>query len=218
MSDVLTILQRGGLVPIIRLPDLTHIVPLVTALLKGGATAVELTMTSPGAADALTQVRQMVPAFDAGRAVIGMGSVLDVGMAQTAVSAGAQFIVAPHTDLPTVAYCRGQNIPVMPGVLTPTEAQTAWAAGASVVKLFPARAVGPAYLKDLLAPLPHLRIMPTGGINLDNIPAYIQNGAVAVGVGGNLVSAARVQKQAWAELAAETAVYRQTIQEARNNV
>jgi 2-dehydro-3-deoxyphosphogluconate aldolase/(4S)-4-hydroxy-2-oxoglutarate aldolase len=84
--------------------------------------------------------------------------------------------------------------------------------------LFPARAVGPAYLKDLLAPLPHLRIMPTGGVNLDNIPAFIRSGAVAVGVGGNLVSIARVKQQLWNELARETTVYIQTIQQARNDV
>ena len=103
----------------------------------------------------------------------------------------------------------------MPGALTPTEIQSAWTAGASIVKVFPARRVGASYLRNLLAPLPHLRLMPTGGVTLDNIPAFIQNGAVAVGVGSSLVKRSLVAAQNWDELAARTAVFMRTIQQAR---
>ncbi len=214
-QDVVEIMQRGGVVPVVRLPSLEQATPLVKALLAGGVTAIEPTMTSPGALEVLPRLLDEVPAFRAGEAVLGMGSVTSQEQAAAALAAGAQFIVAPILDLEVVAYCVDQGAAVMPGAFTPTEIQTAWRAGASVVKVFPARALGPAYFKDLLAPLPHLRLMPTGGVDLDNAPAFIRNGAVAVGVGGALVSPKLVAVQAWEELTVRAAQFVEAVQQAR---
>ena len=123
------IIEKGGVVPVVRLPDLAGAVGLAQALLDGGVTAVELTMTSPGALEALSLLRERVPAFADGEAALGMGSVLNADMAAAAIENGAQFVVAPTLDLPTVSYCVEQKVPVMPGAFTPTEIQTAWLAG-----------------------------------------------------------------------------------------
>ena len=200
-----------------RLPTLAQAPQLAQALLAGGLRAFELTLTSPGALGAVERLRREIPALAEGRAVIGMGSVLNRAQAESAVAAGAQFIVAPTIDLPTIAYCTEHAIPVMPGALTPTEIQSAWAAGASFVKVFPARTFGPTYLKDLLAPLPHLKLMPTGGINLNNVADYIRHGAVVVGVGSNLVDRQLIAAENWEGLTARAKAYVSVVREARTS-
>lgn len=212
---VVEIITRGGVVPVVRLADLGQAVELSRALLAGGVTAVELTMTSPGALDALPLLLDEVPAFARGEAALGMGSVLNRNMAEAAIENGATFIVAPMLDLPTVEACVARDIPVMPGALTPTEIQTAWAAGAAVVKVFPASAVGPGYFKDVLAPLPHLKLMPTGGVDLNNAADYIRSGAVAVGAGSSLVDKKLVADANWAELTRRAAQFVDIVQNAR---
>lgn len=202
--------------PVVRLADLSSAVDLARALLAGGVTAVELTMTSPGALDALPLLLENVAEFGRGEAALGMGSVLNADMAEAAIERGAQFIVAPMLDLPTVAACVCRGVPVMPGALTPTEIQTAWTAGASVVKVFPASAVGPSYFKDLLAPLPHLKLMPTGGVDLSNAADFIRSGAVAVGAGSSLVDKKVIANADWAELTRRAAEFVQTVQHARS--
>lgn len=214
-QTILTILQRGGVVPVVRLPSLEQAVPLVRALLAGGITAIEPTMTSPGALDVLLTLLAEIPAFGAGEAVLGMGSVTSPEQAAAAIDAGAHFIVAPVLDLPTVAYCVERGVPVMPGALTPSEIQTAWKAGASVVKVFPARVFGPAYFKDVLAPLPHLRLMPTGGVDLSNAADFVKAGAVTVGVGSALVDKKLIDAGDWAEITRRSAEYVHTVHEAR---
>ena len=214
-TQIVSVLEQGGVVPVVRLPSLEQAVPLVRALLAGGITAIEPTMTSPGALDVLPRLLAEIPAFAAGEAVLGMGSVTSPEQAAAAIDAGAQFIVSPHLDLDTVAYCIEQKIAVMPGALTPSEMQTAWKAGASVVKVFPARIFGPGYFKDVLAPLPHLRLMPTGGVDLSNTAAFVRAGAVAVGVGSALVDKQLVAAGAWKEMTRRAADYIQTVQQAR---
>lgn len=215
-ASVVEIIVRGGVVPVVRLADLSAAVDMARALLAGGVTAVELTMTSPGALDALPLLLDNVPAFRNGDAALGMGSVLNPQMAQDAIDRGAMFIVAPMLDLPTVEACVRQAIPVMPGALTPTEIQTAWVAGASVVKVFPANIVGPGYFKDVLAPLPHLKLMPTGGVDLQTAPEFIRNGAVAVGAGSSLVDKRVIAAGDWGELTRRAAEFVQTVQRARS--
>lgn len=212
---ILTILEKGGVVPVVRLPSLEQAVPLVRALLAGGITAIEPTMTSPGALDVLPILLAEIAAFGAGDAVLGMGSVTSPEQAAAAIDVGAQFIVSPALDLPTVAYCVERGVPVMPGALTPSEIQTAWKAGASVVKVFPARVFGPAYFKDVLAPLPHLRLMPTGGVDLTNAADFVRAGAVAVGVGSALVDKKLIDAGDWAEITRRATIYVQTVHEAR---
>ena len=201
--------------PVVRLPDLAGAVGLAQALLDGGVTAVELTMTSPGALEALSLLRERVAAFTDGEAALGMGSVLNADMAAAAIENGAQFVVAPTLDLPTVSYCVEQKVPVMPGAFTPTEIQTAWLAGAAVVKVFPATKLGPSYFSDVLAPLPHLKLMPTGGVGLENAGDFVRAGAVAVGVGGALVRKDWVAEGDWEAIAAQARRFVAAVGEAR---
>ena len=211
----LQVIEKGGVVPVVRLPDLAGAVGLAEALLDGGVTAVELTMTSPGALEALSLLRERVAGFARGTAALGMGSVLNRDMAVAAIESGAQFVVAPTLDLPTVSCCVERKIPVMPGAFTPTEIQTAWLAGAAVVKVFPATRLGPGYFSDVLAPLPHLRLMPTGGVGLENAGEFIGAGAVAVGVGSALVRKDWVADGNWPALTAQARKFVEAVQEAR---
>jgi 2-dehydro-3-deoxyphosphogluconate aldolase / (4S)-4-hydroxy-2-oxoglutarate aldolase len=214
-NTTLNIIHGSGLVAIVRLADLSAAVPMSRALLAGGITALEFTLTNPTALAALAKVKAALPDFAEGRAVLGAGTVLDAAAAKASVEAGAQFIVSPHTNLDTIAMCRQLGVPTMPGALTPTEIVAAWNAGASVVKVFPARAFGPAYLKDILAPLPHLKLMPTGGVDLDNMGQYLKNGAFAVGLGSNLVDEGLIAAADWLALTARANAYIQAVQAAR---
>ncbi|MBI1876856.1 MAG: bifunctional 4-hydroxy-2-oxoglutarate aldolase/2-dehydro-3-deoxy-phosphogluconate aldolase [Chloroflexi bacterium] len=214
-GHVLNIISAGGLVAIVRLADLSAAVPMSKALLAGGITALEFTLTNPAALATITEVKAALADFGEGRAVIGAGTVLDAAAAKASVEAGAQFIVSPHTNLDVIAMCRCLGVPSMPGALTPTEIVTAWDAGASVVKVFPARAFGPAYLKDVLAPLPHLKLMPTGGVDLENIGQFLKNGAFAVGLGSNLVDGRLIAAGDWAALTARASAYVQAVRAAR---
>lgn len=216
LEQVLNSISTSRLVAIVRLADLSAAVPMSRALLAGGIAALEFTLTNPAALAAVAEVKAALADFAEGRAVIGVGSVLDSATVQAAVEAGAQFVVSPHTDLNTIATCLKLGVPCMPGALTPTEIVTAWNAGASVVKVFPARAFGPNYLKDVLAPLPHLKLMPTGGVDLENIAQYLKNGAFAVGLGSNLVDERLVTAADWPGLTARASAYVQAIQPVRS--
>ena len=209
------IIEKGGVVPVVRLPDLAGAIDLAQALLDGGVTAVELTMTSPGALEALSLLRERVPAFSQGAAALGMGSVLNRKMAAAAIANGAQFVVAPTLDLPTVTCCTAHDVPVMPGAFTPTEVQTAWLAGAAVVKVFPATKLGPSYFQDILAPLPHLKLMPTGGVGLENVGDFVRAGAVAMGVGSALVRKDWVADGDWQALTEQARRFVAAVEEAR---
>lgn len=212
---VLDIMSQSGVVAIVRLADLSAALPLSQAILAGGVTALEFTLTNPAALEAVAAVKAALTEFAGGRAVIGVGTVLNAPAVRASVEAGAEFIVSPHTDLDTLAMCQKLGVASMPGALTPTEIVTAWNAGASVVKLFPAGAFGPAYLKDIRAPLPHLKLMPTGGVNLENVGQYIKNGALAVGIGSNLVDAQVIKAGNWDRLTRTAAAYVQAVQAAR---
>jgi 2-dehydro-3-deoxyphosphogluconate aldolase/(4S)-4-hydroxy-2-oxoglutarate aldolase len=214
-EQVLKIINQSGVVAIVRLDDLSAAVLLTQALLAGGITAIEFTLTNSAALETIREVKATVAELTDGRAVIGAGTVLDAQAAKASVEAGAEFIVSPHTHLDTLAMCRKLGVPGMPGALTPTEIVTAWKAGASVVKVFPARAFGPAYLKDIRGPLPNIKLMPTGGVNLENTGQYIKHGAVAVGIGGNLVDKQLIQAGEWETLTHRAAAYVQAVQRAR---
>lgn len=214
-QNAVQVIENGGVLPIVRLPDLAAAVDLAQALLDGGVSAFELTMTSPGALDALSLLRARVPAFAQGAAALGMGSVLNRKMAAEAIASGAQFVVAPALDLLTVTYCARLGVPVMPGAFTPTEIQAAWLAGAAVVKVFPATRLGPGYFTDILAPLPHLKLMPTGGVGLENAGEFIRAGAVAVGVGSALVRKDWVAAGNWQALTAQAQKFVSSVREAR---
>lgn len=176
---------NSGLVAIIRSNRSEMLVDVAEALLAGGVEVMEVTFTVPNAVGVLEQVASRL----GDRIVLGAGTVLDSETARLAILAGAEFIVSPSTNLEVIELCRRYDKAVMPGALTPTEVVTAWQAGADVVKIFPSDTFGPKYLKALRAPLPQVRMMPTGGVTLDTAADFLRAGACALGVGGSLVEA-----------------------------
>lgn len=168
-------------------------------------------MTTPNALDVIRAARGAVG--DA--AVIGVGSVLDAATARAAMLAGAQFVVAPTTDLPTIEICRRYSVPVMPGALSPTEILRAFQAGADMVKVFPTSTLGPQYLKDLRGPLPQVKLVPTGGVNLDTAGDFIRAGAAALGVGSALVNKQVLRDGDFAKLKATASAFLDRVRQAR---
>jgi 2-dehydro-3-deoxyphosphogluconate aldolase/(4S)-4-hydroxy-2-oxoglutarate aldolase len=178
----------GGIVAVVRAESGESLVKVVRALAEGGVTAAEITFTVPDAIEVIRQVRHEV-----GEAVVlGAGTVLDPETARAALLAGAEYIVAPTVNVEVIRLCRRYDKVVMPGALTPTEVLTAWESGADVVKIFPADLGGPAYLKALRGPLPQVRVMPTGGVDLTTAESFLKAGACCLGVGGSLVDAKAV--------------------------
>ena len=173
----------GGIVAVVRSESSASLVNVVQALAEGGVTAAEITFTVPDAVEVIRQVRRAVG--DA--IVLGAGTVLDPVTARTAMLAGAEYIVSPIVNRDVIRLCRRYDIVVMPGAFTPTEVLTAWETGADVVKVFPADVGGPAYFRALRGPLPQVRLMPTGGVDLTTAESFLKAGACCLGVGGALV-------------------------------
>jgi 2-dehydro-3-deoxyphosphogluconate aldolase/(4S)-4-hydroxy-2-oxoglutarate aldolase len=171
-------------VAILRAADAGRFLEVGRVLYGAGVRAVEVTLTSAGALEALARLREELPAD----ALLGVGTVRSAGDAERAVEAGATYLIAPDFRPEVVGWAVEQRVPVVPGGLTPTEIAAAWAAGATAVKVFPISAVGgPAYLKAVRAPLPEVPLVPTGGVGIDDIGAYLAGGAVAVGIGSPLL-------------------------------
>lgn len=173
----------GGVVAVVRSESSESLVKVVQALAEGGVTAAEITFTVPDAVEVIRQVRREVG--DA--VVLGAGTVLDPETARTALLVGAEYIVAPTVNVEVIRLCRRYDKVIMPGAFTPTEVVTAWEAGADVVKVFPAEIGGPPLLKALRGPLPQVRLMPTGGVDLTTAEAFLKAGACCLGVGSALV-------------------------------
>jgi 2-dehydro-3-deoxyphosphogluconate aldolase/(4S)-4-hydroxy-2-oxoglutarate aldolase len=180
-------LERLAAVPVVailRAGDAGRFLEVGRVLYEGGVRAIEVTLTSRGALEAFGRLREELP----GDAVLGVGTVRTVEGAEEALAAGATYLVAPDFRPEVVGWAAERELPVVPGALTPTEVAAAWAAGATAVKVFPVSAVGgPAYLKAVRAPLPEVPLVPTGGVGLDDIGAYLGAGAVAVGIGSPLL-------------------------------
>jgi 2-dehydro-3-deoxyphosphogluconate aldolase/(4S)-4-hydroxy-2-oxoglutarate aldolase len=183
-SQVLAKIREVGLLPVLRAESEDEGLVLAHALAAGGVTVLEITMTVPGAIELIRRV-----AKDAGdRILVGAGTVLDPETARACMLAGAEFIVSPALNVATIEICRRYGVAVFPGALTPTEIVTAWQAGADAVKVFPCSAVGGAkYLKAIKAPLPQIELIPTGGVSLATGAEFLEAGAMALGVGGDLV-------------------------------
>lgn len=172
-----------GIVAVVRSPDSQQLVEVVRALADGGVTVAEITMTVPNALDVIKQARAALGE----RVLLGAGTILDAETARAAFLAGAEYIVAPTVNLDVIKLCQRYDKLVMPGAFTPTEVLAAWEAGADIVKVFPADVVGPAFFKALKGPLPQVRLMPTGGVDLTTAAAFLKAGACCLGVGGQLV-------------------------------
>ena len=182
-SEVLREILESGIVAVVRSPHSEQLVGVARSLVEGGVRAIEITMTVPDALEVIREVSREL----GGQIRLGAGTVLDPETARAAILAGAEYVVAPTLNLDVIRVCRRYDKPVMPGAFTSTEVLAAWEAGADVVKVFPADVGGPNYLKALLAPLPHVRLMPTGGVDLDNAAAFLKAGACCLGVGSSLV-------------------------------
>ena len=181
--EVLAEIRKIGLVPVLRAESEAQAIALAEAIADGGVTVLEVTMTVPGAVRVIARLKKERPEI-----LLGAGTVLDAETAHACIEEGAEFIVSPAFSLKTVEMCQKQGKAVLPGALTPTEVLTAWQAGADVVKVFPASAMGGAkYLKSLKAPLPQIELIPTGGVSLETAREFLEAGAYALGVGADLV-------------------------------
>jgi 2-dehydro-3-deoxyphosphogluconate aldolase/(4S)-4-hydroxy-2-oxoglutarate aldolase len=172
-----------GIVAVVRFSDPEPLVGVMEALSAGGITVAEVTFTVPNALDVIRAARKQL----GDRVLLGAGTVLDPETARAALLAGAEFIVAPNTNPDVIKVCRRYDKLVMPGAFTPTEVVTAWEAGADIVKVFPADVVGPAFFKALRGPLPQVKLMPTGGVDLTTAADFLKAGAVCLGVGAQMV-------------------------------
>lgn len=189
-------IEAEGLVAIVRVrrPELT--LPLAKALVAGGIRAVELTMSIPNALEAVRTIDREL----GDKILLGVGTVIDDDTCRAAIDAGAKYVISPITRPSLVAAAHALDRPVMLGAYTPTEAQAAHEAGSDFVKIFPADTLGPSYIKSLLAPLPHLKIVPTGGVNLDTMEAYLAAGSAALGTGSALLKKEIIAAENWGEL------------------
>ena len=197
-DEVLGAILETKVVAVIRMKDAARLADVAAALGRGGVRALEVTMTVPGAVGI---IREMAKSKAPGT-LVGAGTVLDAGTAKDVIAAGADFVVSPITDRETVRVCCDASVLVAPGAFTPTEIVAAWRAGADIVKVFPATSLGPQFCRDLRGPLPEVRLMPTGGVTIENARDFIAAGAAAVGLGTALVDAKAVEAGDWEALEA----------------
>ena len=202
-------LSDCGVVAVIRAQSATQLQDIAKALIDGGVIGIEVTMSTP---KAIAGIEKLVDTLG-DKAVVGVGTILDAATCAAAIHAGAEFVVSPVTVAAVIETTRKLGKVSIPGAFTPTEIITAWTAGADVVKVFPATALGPQYLKDLLAPMPFLKLTPTGGVDAKNAGEWIKAGAVAVGAGSSLVTKDALAKGDWAAI---TAMARQFVNAVTN--
>jgi 2-dehydro-3-deoxyphosphogluconate aldolase/(4S)-4-hydroxy-2-oxoglutarate aldolase len=207
-------IEKSGIIAVIRLDDLSSAVALAEALVAGGIRNLEFTYTNREAGKAIDEVRAAL----GDRARVGAGSVLDAETARAAILAGAEFVVTPTLRLQTIEICRRYSIPSVIGAFSPTEILTAWEAGADYIKVNPASVAGPGYFKDVLGPLPQIKLIPSGGVTLDTAPLFLQAGAVALAVGGNLVRRASVQRGDWDAIRESALQWVNLVERSRNQV
>ena len=194
-SLILQQLKAVKVIALIRANSSDSLLECARALAAGGLNAIELTMTTPGAIEMTTKVARELPDL-----LLGLGTVLDAATARAGIDAGAKFIVTPAVRPEVIAVCKERGVPVLSGALTPTEAYTAWELGADVIKIFPAEFFGPAYIKSLKAPFPHIEFLPTGGVTPETVGDFLRAGAFATAAGSALVAASALKARDWAAI------------------
>jgi len=210
-SEIISLLTESGIIAVVRAQRQDQVVPLSEALVAGGVIAVEITLTTPNAIPAIREAKQQLGE----RALIGVGTVLEIETCRAAIEAGAEFVVSPILRPELVAVAHSANRPIMLGAYTPTEAQLAHEAGADFIKIFPADGLGPNYIKALRAPLPHLRIIPTGIAKTKDVAEFIKAGCAGVGLGSLLVSQQILRTSNWSELTRLASTFKTLIEQAR---
>jgi 2-dehydro-3-deoxyphosphogluconate aldolase/(4S)-4-hydroxy-2-oxoglutarate aldolase len=204
----------GGIVAVVRSPDGQQLVEVCRALADGGITTVEITMTVPDALDVVRAVRRAL----GDRLLLGAGTILDPETARAALLAGAEYVVAPTVNLEVIRLCQRYDKLVMPGAFTPTEILSAWEAGADIVKVFPADVLGPPFFKAVRAPLPQVRMMPTGGVDLTTAASFLEAGACCLGIGSQLVEPRAVAERNFDRIRDLAAKYVAVVKEARSKM
>jgi len=210
-SEIISLLTDPGIIAVVRAQKTDQVLPLSEALIAGGVNAIEITMTTPNAIEAIREASQKISS----RGVVGVGTVLDAESCRAAIQAGAEFVVSPILRPELVPLCHAADRPVMLGAYTPTEAQLAYEAGADFIKIFPSDGLGPNYIRAIRAPLPHLRIIPTGIAKADDIAEFIKAGCVGVGLGSLLVSSEILRTNNWSELTRSAKALRSLVEKAR---
>ncbi len=211
-TETLARIRAGILIPIVRVPSAEEALAMSEALVAAAITNLEIPLTVPQGLEVIQKLSQRL----GDKVVLGAGTVLDAESARASIAAGARFVVSPGLDVETVAFCRSAGVPVFPGALTPTEVLAAWKAGADMVKIFPASAVGGAsYIKALKAPLPQIEMVPTGGVSIDTAAAFIEAGAAALGVGGDLVDLKALREGRGAVISERVNRYLEVLKKAR---
>jgi 2-dehydro-3-deoxyphosphogluconate aldolase/(4S)-4-hydroxy-2-oxoglutarate aldolase len=209
-SDVIRRIEETGVVAVVRLTDAAVGRDVANALMSGGVTAIEITMTVPRAVELIDELSRTLP-----QALIGAGTVTDAATARAVIDAGAKFVVSPVFRPAVIEACHERGVPACPGCFSPTEILSAWEMGADVVKVFPATSLGPSYIKDLRGPFPAIKLMPTGGVSLDNAADWIRAGAVAIGAGSSLVDAKAVASRQFATITANARAFIDAVKGAR---
>jgi len=201
----------AGVIAVIRAPGKEVLIDIAQALLAGGVPAIEVTMSTPKAIAGIELLADQL----GDRCVVGVGTVLDAATARDAISAGAEFVVSPAFDAEIVATTKRYGKISIPGAFTPTEIVRAWSAGADVVKVFPSTALGPGYFKDVLAPLPQIKLTPTGGVDIKNAGEWNKAGAVFLGAGSALVSKDAMSKKDWGAITSNAKAFVDAVKSAR---
>jgi len=199
---ILAKFKAEKVIALIRADSPDGLLDCAKALAAGGLTSIELTMTTPGAIRMIEQATAELPDF-----IFGLGTVLDAETARAGILAGAKFIVTPAFRPEVIALCQRYSVPIFSGALTPTEILNTWEAGADAVKIFPAEFFGPAYIKSVKAPFPQIEVVPTGGVNAENVGEFLKAGAFATAAGSSLVEAKALKEKNWAAITAKARAF-----------
>ena len=209
---ILEQILKTKVIAVLRVKEADKLKKIIEAIYKGGITAVEITMTVPNAIKLIEKMSEELNK----NIVLGVGSVLNKSIAEDAIKAGAKYVVSPVLKKEIIETSHKYNVPAMPGCFTPTEIQTAYEYGADIIKVFPADVVGMAFFKSVLAPLPHLKLMPTGGVNLTNACDWLKAGACAVGIGSALLDKKAIAEENYSVLTQNAKTIIENIQKGKN--
>ncbi len=195
-KETLSQILAHGVIAVIRMNDPRRLLRVLEAIQAGGVQCIEITMTVPGAVEIIAEIAHSCPPD----VIVGAGTVTEQSAALAVIKAGAKFVVGPALNFDILGACRESDTVCMPGCFTPTEILAGWNAGADVIKVFPATSLGPKYFKDLAGPFPHIRLMPTGGVTVENVGEWVAAGAVAVGIGSDLLDKKAIEEERYSVL------------------
>lgn len=209
-SETVSYICSTGVVAVIRMSDAQRLSKVVEAVAAGGVKCIEITMTVPGAVELIGKlVCEMPPDV-----VVGAGTVTDAETAKAVIDAGATFVVGPILNLEVIRACKSADVACMPGCYSPTEILAGWNAGADIIKVFPATSLGPKFFKDIAGPFPYIKLMPTGGVSIENVGEWVAAGAVAVGIGSDLLDKKAIQEGRYDVLTTRAALLTRNFREA----